>query len=204
MFKSNVSIVTFILLTANNLITSAACNLQQPLDQLFSAYEYTSGKTITPETDKLAALKEIEPLDLVLALEELLQRFLQIKQNPDLSFAVLCDTVTIILNNTDLKIPDQLKQNVLELIQDKRKCHTIISLRKEHKNCNAILLDTINLALTYLTDYHDLILTELSSSDYETVKLELARYKLVIKRRSLRNITTKFDELIQEIQDIYK
>jgi hypothetical protein len=185
--------------------------VNRPLDPLFDAYTYTSGKQVNLKVDQIAALKELAPMDLLLSLEELLQRFLDLKQYPNLSFAVLCDNLTITLNEANLNIPDdrkalfeQIRANLEKLIADKRKCHTIISLRQEHPLCNQILIDTIQLALHFLCDNRGQLLNEaeISESDLNKIVSTLERQQRNISRYTRARKIISFNQLIDDVMKV--
>ena len=214
MFKSIVSILICALLTTGSALNLSAAHkpeptvysdlVNRPLDPLFDAYTYTSGKQVNLEVDQIAALKEIDPLDLLSALIELYQRFLNLNQYPNLSFSSLCDNFTLALDHANLNVPEervalfeQIKQNLQILISEKRECTNVKSLLKEHPLCNPILADTTQLALYFLIDNQEQILSEISLEDYNKVVQTLTQQQ----KQAQKNKIIGVKQLMEKVMD---
>lgn len=211
-FKLIVLSLSFIAsgLNAKEVNNSETINAQ--LDRAIDAYCYVTKQTINLESaeEKTQFIQKIEAMNLVYTLQELLERFMDRKGNPDLSLREFGDDMIYLLNIIDKNnIPEEvvglfenLTEHFTDLINDKKDASRIWDLTGKHEKANLIVRDILEIALKYLELEEEALLVYISGDQLEKVKTHLTVYLAQTERKIKYNRHSGLSDLVTEIQNI--
>jgi hypothetical protein len=169
-----------------------------------NAYYKVTGQTVLvnnaiEETDFIT---NMAPLELMQILDVMMQEFMDIWNHPNISLRSFSNTLIFLIDTAGHQVPNDLKDNVKQLINDKKESNGILQLRAGHPLANDILLQVTDIALGYLVSERMTILQYANQSHIDKVAKQLKLYKRKILYKIKKGLHTGLSELSSDIQNI--
>lgn len=187
-------------------------DIDAQLDRAIDAYCHVTKQKVDLESteEKTQFIQKIETMNLVYTLQELLERFMDRKGNPDLSLREFGDDMIYLLNIIDTnKMPkevvglfENLTEHFTELMNDKKEASRIWDLTGKHEKANLVVRDILKIALKYIELEEETLLVYVSEDQLEKVKTHLTVYLAQTERKIKYSRHSGLSDLVTEIENI--